>query len=685
MKIDWTSLFTLLGHPPGDLVYHLVVGSALLVVLIAAFSRNNADSPANKRRHLLVGMALLFVLQAFLAALNLLGAPSVSTAAMLWWLVEALIQALTTVWLIWTLVDRDESFVTTGLGIFLSLAMILWGIAAVSLLFIQPPYIPESPNWMFAVWDLGGLALAALGCVILWVKRPQAWQVGTAILLTIGLGYGLPLLFADPAGVRPGALRLAMTIAIPWTLALLQRLHKQEGLQKQMKAPIGRQDVTTLLVDELLQFSQLTDKQEKFDSAARALSLSLVADMCYLVQIDTGGNPVLLAGYDLIREQTLPTATLSRDDLPNILRAWDAQRAYCPGSPPLSTHDAATLADTLNYHYVGNVLAYPLGKPVLKGGVIFLSPYTQKTLAANGITLMAEIEENLSHFLFEPGLRAEFEAELDAVRQQAENVHQENEALTGLLSESQDRIASQYQQIRQLKARYQVEKLKMVKEIDACQEKIIKLSAQAATQKQDLENLEDLKAQIRRLVAERQHLERDLAQANDRIRALEGQLAQPPTEPLRSEVLSLDALEANLSSSFGPRCEHKDVNLDIANPDGRQLIKTHAARLQMLIHHLLENALLASKPEGSLHLRLKLSFETGMLQVQVTDSGEGLSPEEQRALFEAMEDPPAGIGSLADVREAVRLVQLMNAKIWLRSKPGAFTTFRVQLPVRILD
>lgn len=58
---------------------------------------------------------------------------------------------------------------------------------------------------------------------------------------------------------------------------------------------------------------------------------------------------------------------------------------------------------------------------------------------------------------------------------------------------------------------------------------------------------------------------------------------------------------------------------------------------------------------------------------------------DQRALFGEMEEPPAGIGSLPALQEAVRIVQALNGKIWLRSKPGAFTTLRIQLPVRILD
>jgi len=155
--------------------------------------------------------------------------------------------------------------------------------------------------------------------------------------------------------------------------------------------------------------------------------------------------------------------------------------------------------------------------------------------------------------------------------------------------------------------------------------------------------------------------------------------------PAQNEILSLDAIAANAELSFGSRCQRREVSLEIAKPDGGQLVKTDPGQIQTLINSLLENALLACQPGGSLDFQMKLSYETGMLQIQVTDSGKGLTPVEQRTLFGEMQEPPAGIGSLQALREAVRMVQSLDGKIWLRSQAGVLTTFRVQIPVRILD
>jgi sensor histidine kinase regulating citrate/malate metabolism len=80
-----------------------------------------------------------------------------------------------------------------------------------------------------------------------------------------------------------------------------------------------------------------------------------------------------------------------------------------------------------------------------------------------------------------------------------------------------------------------------------------------------------------------------------------------------------------------------------------------------------------------------LTFETGMLIAEVTDHGEGLTAEEQSALFNAGQTLVPGIGDLSAIRNAIRAIRVLNGKIWLRSQKNNYTTFRIQLPIRIID
>jgi signal transduction histidine kinase len=694
MKTDWSGILNLLESAPADLVYHLVVGLALLLIFTVALMHRKETHRSQPQKHLLVGSSVLLSLQLILFVLSqgFIASSLISSSAP--GLIESIIHTLTVLWLIWTFAEHDDNFLITGISILICLALLLWGLVSLGLVLIQPAFAPVENGWLFTIWDLASLALVVLGIAFLGMKRPQGWAIGWVIFLTFSVAFGLQIFLDSPGAFRHGPIRLSQTLTLPWAIVLLQRVRDPGKGKPSLHPPDKRADITPLLVDALLSISHLENPNEKNQAIARALSLSLVADMVYLVELETPGKEVkLLAGYDLIREQPLPAAVLLPwESLPNILGAWENFQPYAPNHPPVETRDAATLTETLNYHRIGNVLAVPLQMhdQNLQGGVIFLSPYTDKGWGDSALNLMDNIHRTLAVAVFEPDWTEKLKSELAATRNLAEQHKIKAKALAQSLTSSNEMLADQEAQIKQLKARYQIEKLEMVKKIEACQNEVNCLSSQAASQEQALSNLTELKERIRTLKDERDRLERDLARAKAQIASLEA-LPRADASPVgasRNEVLSLDAIAANTKLAFGPRCENKGVDLAIANPDGHQLIKTNPVHLQTLINSLMENALLASKPEkGSLKFQLKLSFETGLLEIQVTDTGEGLSPQEQQALFssEEIKTPPAGIGSPKALKEAVQRVQMLDGKIWLRSKPGEFTSFRVKLPVRIMD
>jgi sensor histidine kinase regulating citrate/malate metabolism len=107
--------------------------------------------------------------------------------------------------------------------------------------------------------------------------------------------------------------------------------------------------------------------------------------------------------------------------------------------------------------------------------------------------------------------------------------------------------------------------------------------------------------------------------------------------------------------------------------------------LQTALYELLTNAILATEYGGTIRLEQKISLEMGMLTVQVTDFGVGLTQAEQTALFSAQHEVIPGIGSVPAVRNAIRAIRVLNGKIWLKSKKVSYTTFRFQIPVRIID
>ena len=66
MKIDWTSILNLLESSPADLVYHLVIGSAVLLIFTGALRRRGQNSRSQAQNHLLIGASVLISLRILL-------------------------------------------------------------------------------------------------------------------------------------------------------------------------------------------------------------------------------------------------------------------------------------------------------------------------------------------------------------------------------------------------------------------------------------------------------------------------------------------------------------------------------------------------------------------------------------------------------------------------------------------
>jgi hypothetical protein len=179
---------------------------------------------------------------------------------------------------------------------------------------------------------------------------------------------------------------------------------KIPGSQQGKFAETGeRVDITPFLVNDLLKISLLENKPEKIKAIVKAVSLAVRSDICFLLQIPDQGQDIhFLTGYDLIRETFIESAHVSEHDLSLILEAWKANQFSKLSDHDSGTRDLTTLTKILGYHRIGNVLAYPLGlaEKTLTGGLIFLSPYTDKHFDEATINLMDETQQTLAgHWL----------------------------------------------------------------------------------------------------------------------------------------------------------------------------------------------------------------------------------------------------------------------------------------------
>jgi heavy metal sensor kinase len=121
------------------------------------------------------------------------------------------------------------------------------------------------------------------------------------------------------------------------------------------------------------------------------------------------------------------------------------------------------------------------------------------------------------------------------------------------------------------------------------------------------------------------------------------------------------------------RAQYSSSGSVVADPD----------KLREVLTNLLHNAIEYNKPEGSIDV--KVERDNGTLQLEVTDTGIGITPEVRQHIFERFfradpsrhsDSPHAGLG-LAIVKG---YVELMGGVIDVESAPGVGSTFRVRLP-----
>lgn len=130
----------------------------------------------------------------------------------------------------------------------------------------------------------------------------------------------------------------------------------------------------------------------------------------------------------------------------------------------------------------------------------------------------------------------------------------------------------------------------------------------------------------------------------------------------------------------------KGVTLSQSLP--AQLPAAHAdpTRLRQILIILLDNAMKATAAGGAVTIEAKLVPDPRRLQLQVSDTGCGMSPDTIEKLFERLYQAP---GAAETARNGLglglyickKLVTLQGGEVWVESQPGRGSTFFFTLPV----
>ena len=153
-------------------------------------------------------------------------------------------------------------------------------------------------------------------------------------------------------------------------------------------------------------------------------------------------------------------------------------------------------------------------------------------------------------------------------------------------------------------------------------------------------------------------------------------------EPLPKSTQAITKTARTITESFRVLAEEKDLKLTM-QPGDELYVNCAADALDKILLNLLSNAIKYTPAGGSITMGTTLD-ESGMVALAVSDTGVGISKEDQEVIFERFHRvgdhgeavPGAGIG-LALVRE---LVVAYGGRVQLDSVPGKGTTVVVYLP-----
>jgi signal transduction histidine kinase len=152
------------------------------------------------------------------------------------------------------------------------------------------------------------------------------------------------------------------------------------------------------------------------------------------------------------------------------------------------------------------------------------------------------------------------------------------------------------------------------------------------------------------------------------------------------QPMDLMALLKAVAAEHRAQLEAKAQRLTLSVSPGLPLALCDRKRARQIIDNLLSNASKYTPQGGLITLSLALAQEDGFLQLSVTDSGVGISAEDQARLFErffragsALQTRASGAGLGLYITRS--LVELHSGRIWFESELDKGSTFHVTFPI----
>ncbi|HAD83863.1 MAG TPA: histidine kinase [Brevundimonas sp.] len=151
----------------------------------------------------------------------------------------------------------------------------------------------------------------------------------------------------------------------------------------------------------------------------------------------------------------------------------------------------------------------------------------------------------------------------------------------------------------------------------------------------------------------------------------------------RPEAVSMQRLTEDVRQLFQPVADDRGLAFEIELDAGADLMETDRQRLEQILKNLLSNAFKFTEIGG---VKLGISAQPGdRIAFAVSDTGIGISPEQQTGIFEAFQQADGTIsrrygGTGLGLSISRELARLLGGRITLESRMGEGSVFTLTLP-----
>jgi signal transduction histidine kinase len=402
MSTFWSQLSSLLTSQHGNLVYQLVLVFSIAGAMHSAFTHwGTAESREFRRR--MLGLGVLLASDVLLFAFSSLDGQGIIPASASLPPLDRAFAVISIIWITWLWSFPEPSRpADTGAGLLSLLTAIAAGLNLVTWA-SKSSASGYNQTTADVLWQAAAIALVLLGALLLFRRRPNGFGNGLSFLSLVFLGHVAHLLIQEQ-GNYSGILHLAYLAAYPLLLTLPQPLPARipalpSKTSESEKPPPGqkRYSAEPGTVRALMELAAESNTPNARQAITRAISLTMVADVCFLVYLTESKDELVVAsGYDLIREEALAGGSLNKTAIPMLMNAIQRGRPLrLPASGTAA--DVKGLAPMLGQSAPSNMLSVPIVTATREslGGIIVLSPYSKRVWSPEDQAFLAKMAGSL--------------------------------------------------------------------------------------------------------------------------------------------------------------------------------------------------------------------------------------------------------------------------------------------------